>query len=113
MKELQEGTVWTSCVGGDPLSEYLKAVHQLFEDLQKEIAEETSKRLEKRASHSFAPPQRGAVWTYLTTDELFGGLGVEMPKGKNIGYAAASLVYSPISVLDLFLARLWRRMRRS
>jgi len=113
VKELQEGTQWVSYGGGDPVFEYLKAVHKLFENLQARITEEISKRLAEAETRSFDSPQRGATWTYLTTDEPFGSLGVEMRKGKNIGYSAAVLVYGPFSVLCLILARLWRRKRKS
>ena len=113
VKELQEGTQWISYGGGEPVFEYLKAVHELFENLQKRITEEISKQLVETETRSSDPPQRSATWTYLTTDEPFGGFGVEMRRGKNIGYSAAMLVYGPFSLLGLILARLWRRERKS
>ena len=88
-------------------------MHELFENLQKRITEEISKQLVEAETRSSDPPQRSATWTYLTTDEPFGGFGVEMRKGKNIGYSAAMLVYGPFSLLGLILTRLWRRERKS
>jgi preprotein translocase subunit SecA len=104
VKELQEGTQWISYGGGEPLLEYLKAVHKLFENLQTRITEEISKRLAEAEARSFDFPQRGATWTYLTTDQPFGGLALQMR--KNIGYSAVALVYGPFAVLISFIARL-------
>jgi preprotein translocase subunit SecA len=73
--ELQEGTQWISYGGREPLFEYLKAMHQLFENLQMRITEEIPKRVAKAESSSFDPSQRGATWTYLSTDQPFGRLG--------------------------------------
>ena len=111
VKELQEGTQWISYGGGDPLFEYLKTVHQLFESLQARITEETSKRLTGGNAHGFDATQRGATWTYLTTDQPFDGLAVRMR--RNMGYSAAMMVYGPMAVLGLFVARFRRRKRRS
>ena len=110
VKELQEGTQWISYGGGEPLLEYLRAVHKLFENLQTRTTEEISKRLAEAEARSFDSPQRGATWTYLTTDQPFGGLALYLR--KNIGYSAAMLVYGPFAVLGLFLARLRRWNRK-
>lgn len=75
VKELQEGTQWVSWGGREPLFEYLKAVHELFENLQTRITEEIPKRLAEAETSSFDPSQRGATWTYLITDQPFGSLG--------------------------------------
>ncbi len=75
VKELQEGTQWVSYGGGEPLFEYLKAVHQLFENLQTKITEEIPRRLAEAKTNGFDPSQRGATWTYLTTDQPYGRLG--------------------------------------
>lgn len=110
IKELQEGTQWISYGGGEPLFEYLKTVHALFENLQVRITEEISKRMAEAETRSFDSPQRGATWTYLTTDQPFGGLAVQMR--KNIGYSAAMLVFGPLALLGSFLARLSQWMRK-
>jgi preprotein translocase subunit SecA len=81
VKELQEGTQWVSYGGRDPLFEYLKAVHELFENLQTRITEETPKRLAEAETRSFDPSQRGATWTYLITDQPFGRLGDRFMRG--------------------------------
>jgi len=75
VKELQEGTQWVSWAGREPLFEYLKAVHVLFGDLQTRITDEIPRRLGGAETHGYDPSQRGATWTYLTTDQPFGSLG--------------------------------------
>jgi hypothetical protein len=36
------------------------------------IDEEIAARIERATTHGIEPRQRGATWTYLTTDEPFG-----------------------------------------
>jgi preprotein translocase subunit SecA len=79
--ELREGTQWLSYGGREPLYEYLKTVHRLFENLQTRIAEEIPQRLREAASHHLDPSQRGATWTYLSTDRPFGSLGERFVAG--------------------------------
>ncbi len=113
VKELQEGTPWISYGGNDPLIEYLKTIHARFEKLQATITEEIPRRLADVASGSFEPSQRGATWTYLTTDQALDSFGAQLRKARNIGYSAAALVFGPFSVLGLFLARLRPKNRKS
>jgi preprotein translocase subunit SecA len=56
----------------DPLHEYLITVHQTFTKLQKKIKKESERRLSEAAMTGVPPRQRGATWTYLTSDEPFG-----------------------------------------
>ncbi|MGE5324491.1 MAG: hypothetical protein ACM3SW_16615, partial [Actinomycetota bacterium] len=56
----------------DPLHEYLITVHQTFTKLQKKIRKESERRLQQAANIGILPRQRGATWTYLTSDEPFG-----------------------------------------
>ena len=81
VKELQEGTQWLSYGGRDPLFEYLKAVHALFGDLRIRIVEEIPKRLAEAEARGSAPSQRGATWTYLTTDQALGSLSDRILSG--------------------------------
>ena len=74
VKQLQEGTPWVSYGGRDPIFEYLKGVHELFENLQTRIAEEIPRRLANAKISGSEPSQRGATWTYLTTDQPFGSV---------------------------------------
>ncbi len=70
--DLRAGIHWVSWGNRDPLFEYLTSVDKLFRQLEINIEEETIKRLEQAAAHGFDPSQRGATWTYLTTDQPFG-----------------------------------------
>ena len=79
--DLREGTQWLSYGGREPLYEYLKTVHRLFENLQARITEEVPKRLGEAASHNLDPSQRGATWIYLSTDRPFGSLGERLVAG--------------------------------
>ena len=72
--ELREGTGWVSYGGREPLFEYLRVVHRLFPELQKRIAEEIPKRLAEAKTGALDPSERGATWTYLSTDQPFGTL---------------------------------------
>jgi preprotein translocase subunit SecA len=70
--ELRQGIHWRSYGGRDPLHEWLLAVHRMFGKLQASIAIEVPKRLEEALTSGIDPSQRGATWTYLTTDQPFG-----------------------------------------
>lgn len=56
----------------DPLHEYLINVHQMFTRLEANIEEESTRRLSEAQTSGILPKQRGATWTYLTTDMPFG-----------------------------------------
>jgi preprotein translocase subunit SecA len=72
VSELRASTIWVSLGGGNPFREYLRTVHEMFQELTRTIDEEVAARLERAATHGIEPRQRGATWTYLTTDEPFG-----------------------------------------
>ena len=61
--------------------QYLKAVHALFGDLRIRIVEEIPKRLAEAEARGSAPSQRGATWTYLTTDQALGSLSDRILSG--------------------------------
>jgi preprotein translocase subunit SecA len=79
--ELKEGTGWVSYGGREPLFEYLRVVHRLFPELQKRIAEEIPKRLAEAKTCNLDPSERGATWTYLSTDRPLGSLGERFVAG--------------------------------
>ncbi|HEV2990081.1 MAG TPA: hypothetical protein VG759_16680, partial [Candidatus Angelobacter sp.] len=72
INDLRAGIHWVTWGNRDPLFEYLTSVDKLFRQLEVDIEEETLKRLEKAETNGFDPSQRGATWTYLTTDQPFG-----------------------------------------
>jgi preprotein translocase subunit SecA len=66
--EYRSGIQWVSWSGRDPHYEYLLKVHEWFREFEVALPEEIARRVET-ASEEMA--DRGAVWTYLTTDEPF------------------------------------------
>jgi preprotein translocase subunit SecA len=72
VSELRASTIWVSLGGGNPFREYLRTVHEMFQELTRTIDEEVAVRLACATTHGIEPRQRGATWTYLTTDEPFG-----------------------------------------
>jgi len=71
--DMREGVQWLSWGGRDPLHEYLTAVDTMFHELGTRIDEEIQTRLaEAEAGGGQDPAERGATWTYLTTDQPFG-----------------------------------------
>jgi preprotein translocase subunit SecA len=70
--DLREGVQWLSWGGRDPLHEYLTSVHSLFTQLEEQLEPEIATRLEAAEAAGLDPSQRGATWTYLTTDQPFG-----------------------------------------
>ncbi len=66
--DLREGVQWLSWGGRDPLHEYLTSVHALFKQLEAEMDMLPS----EAEVAGMDPSERGATWTYLTTDQPFG-----------------------------------------
>lgn len=79
--ELRDDTQWVSLGGKDPLHNYLKTVHQMFELLEQNIDEEILKRVAENRASGLSPMERGATWTYLTTDQPFGSLQERFIRG--------------------------------
>ncbi len=79
--DLREGVQWISWGGRDPLHEYLTSVHSLFIQLEEQLDGEISRRLEETEGSDLDPSQRGATWTYLTTDQPFGTATERMMRG--------------------------------
>jgi preprotein translocase subunit SecA len=66
--EYRSGVHWVSWSGRDPHREYLLKVDEWYRELEQSLPIEIARRLES-ADPGLA--DRGAVWTYLTTDEPF------------------------------------------
>jgi preprotein translocase subunit SecA len=79
--DLREGVQWLSWGGRDPLHEYLTSVHSLFTHLEEELDPEIATRLEAAEASGLDPSQRGATWTYLTTDQPFGTATERLMRG--------------------------------
>jgi preprotein translocase subunit SecA len=68
--EARSGTTWTSLGYGRPFDQYLAQIHGMFQEMEASIDDQTAARLERH--HNAPPRERGATWTYITTDEPFG-----------------------------------------
>ncbi len=79
--ELRQGIQWRQLGGRDPLHEYLVQAHQLFERFQATIAREIPGRMAEAQASGIDPSQRGATWTYLTTDQPFGSMTERLIRG--------------------------------
>ena len=85
---LREATQWTSWANHDPLHEYLKDIDRMFRAMQAAVEEEIPKRLAQAEETGIDPAQRGATWTYLTTDMPFGSIQDRITAGlrKMMGF---------------------------
>jgi preprotein translocase subunit SecA len=90
--DLREGVHWLSWGGRDPLHEYLTSVHVMFTQLEEGLDAEIATRLEAAEMSGQDPSQRGATWTYLTTDQPFGTATERMMRGlvRKLGHTRSS-----------------------
>ncbi len=80
--DFRTGVHWISWGGKDPHQEYLRQVHQWFEELEASLPEEIEVRLlQAEEAGGLDPNERGAVWTYTTTDQPFGTWSERVVKG--------------------------------
>jgi hypothetical protein len=79
--ECREAIRYFSLGYGDPLWKYLTTVDRLFNELQVRLDAEIPMRLARAQASGFDPAQRGATWTYLTTDQPFGSATERMLRG--------------------------------
>jgi hypothetical protein len=66
---------------GEPFRNYIAQIHEMFQELEQAVAEELPARLAQASSTGSDPRQRGATWTYLTTDEPFGPITERFMRG--------------------------------
>ncbi len=79
--DLRSGVHWHSYTGQDPLYNYLTKVDETFRELDAGLDEAIAARIADAHAGRFDPTQRGATWTYLTTDTPFGTLTERIIKG--------------------------------
>jgi preprotein translocase subunit SecA len=79
--ELRSGVHWYSWGGRDPLHEYLTRVDAMYREMEERLEAETAARLEEARDKGVQPAQRGATWTYLTTDRPFGDYTERVMRG--------------------------------
>jgi preprotein translocase subunit SecA len=80
-KEIRDGIQWISLGNGNPFNVYLRLVHASFQELQAAIDVEIPKRLQEAEASGVDPTERGATWTYLTTDQPFGAWWQRVVRG--------------------------------
>jgi preprotein translocase subunit SecA len=71
---LREATQWTSWANHNPLHEYLKDIDDMYRAMEATVEEEIPKRVAQAEAGGLDPTERGATWTYLTTDQPFGSI---------------------------------------
>lgn len=88
VSELRGGMHWISWGEGDPLHRFLSGVQEIYVDfhdcLKEEIAETFATAVVQNGSVQFrdgARFERGATWTYITTDQPFGSFSEPIIKG--------------------------------
>jgi preprotein translocase subunit SecA len=87
--EYRSGVHWVSWAGRDPHREYMLVIHGLFTELEADLPVEIERRIEEaRAGLGPDPNERGAVWTYVTTDQPFGTLSERIIKGLTRRFGA-------------------------
>jgi preprotein translocase subunit SecA len=65
----------------DPHGIFLRRIDEWFPELEAAIPEEVGRRVAEAEARGDGPRDRGAVWTYLTSDQPFGTLTERMLKG--------------------------------
>jgi preprotein translocase subunit SecA len=86
--ELRGGIHWVSWGGRDPLYEFLTGVQEVYADLHRRLNEEIAEafmtaeiRDDQLWFQNEEKFERGATWTYLTTDQPFGTFSERIAKG--------------------------------
>ena len=79
--DLRADAVWISLGAANPFANYIVQVHAMFKAFEQAIDEEVPARLNEAVRAGVDPRERGATWTYLTTDEPFGQLTERIMRG--------------------------------
>ena len=120
LSDLRESIHLVSLGGQEPVNEFQKAATEAFEEMEAKIEQAVTQTLRELIETEGpvdleARGLRGpsSTWTYLVTEDQF-GWGVELLKGKHIGFAVGAAAYwGPLFILTLVLRRLRRRKQRS
>jgi preprotein translocase subunit SecA len=83
--EYRAGVHWVSWGGFDPHREYLLKIDEWFREMEAALPGEIARRVK---SESAEVADRGAVWTYLTTDQPFGRWKREV--GRRLPFAVVA-----------------------
>ena len=83
--EYRSGAHWVSWSGRDPHREYLLRIDEWFREMEASLPDEIARRVESTGTEM---ADRGAVWTYLTTDQPFGRWKRELARRLPFAIAA-------------------------
>jgi preprotein translocase subunit SecA len=119
LADVQESIHIVSLGGKEPLHEFLKAATDAFDEMEKRTGRAVIKTLRELVKKPGpidlqAEGLKGptSTWTYLVNEDQF-GWGVELLKGKNLGFAVgAAAFWGPLFVFTLLMKRLRRRKKR-
>jgi preprotein translocase subunit SecA len=75
------GVPWLTLDRRDPLYEYAQRIHQWFPEMEAALPGEIARRMAEVEAGTADPGDRGAVWTYLTTDQPFGSFRQRWARG--------------------------------
>ena len=81
VNDLRADAVWISLGAANPFAKYIVQIHAMFQEFERTIDTEWPVRLEQAMVAGAGPRERGATWTYLTTDEPFGHLTERIMRG--------------------------------
>jgi len=118
--DVRESIHIVSLGGKEPLHEFQRSATDAFAEMEKRSARVIIKTLrdlvKKQGSVDLSDEGLkgpASTWTYLVNEEQF-GWGVELLKGKNLGFAVgAAAFWGPLFVFTLLMKRLRRRKKRA
>jgi preprotein translocase subunit SecA len=80
--EFRSGLLWHSWGGRDPYQQCMRFIHRAFQEMEDSLPGQIEQRLaDAQAGIGTDPNERGAVWTYVTTDQPFGTMSERIIKG--------------------------------
>jgi preprotein translocase subunit SecA len=86
--ELRGGVIWTSWGSGDPLLKFLTGEREIYDDFEESVKDGVAEAFENAIVSQGAVTfentgrlERGATWTYVTTDQPFGTYTERVMKG--------------------------------
>jgi len=120
LADLRESIHLVSLGGKEPLSEFQKSATEAFLGLKEKSDRAAARAIEelvrmKKPVDFEAAGMKGpsSTWTYLV-DEEQSGWGIELLKGRNIGFAAgAAGFWGPLFLLALLANRFGRKKKRN
>ena len=87
VSEYREGVHWVQWTGRDPHREYLLKIDEWFREMEASLPDEIARRIDSDGPDA---ADRGAVWTYLTTDRPFAQWKREF--SRRLPYLVAALM---------------------